>query len=158
MSNTEQAYGSNNPVVPMTEAEIDNMRKKILENISTLNGNKYRIRPDEYHQLSNYHNYALTILNNMKIISKAEMSDPYNRNLRNVVGNKRISNIETINPYGEQVKVVYQRNGVAKFVDNKNSDNKFIGEWEQQFNENVINPPCYQIPPSNLWGLPQPPQ
>jgi hypothetical protein len=153
MSN--QAYGSNNPVTPITSAEIDNMRQKLFENISTLNGNKYRLRPDEFHQLLNYHHYALTILDNMKVISAAEMNDPYNRNIRNVVGSKRISNIETINPYENQMQVVYQRDGRAKFVDKSNPNGKFKGEWEQQFNEGVLNPPCFAVPPSNLWGLPQ---
>jgi hypothetical protein len=151
-----QAYGTNNPVSPMTPKEIDNMRKRLFDNISDLNGNKYRLRADEYHQLLNYHHYALTILDNIKTISHAEMSDPYNRNIHNVVGNQRISNIETINPYEEKMRVVYKKDGRAIIVDNSGiKPNKFKGEWEKQFDENVYNPPCYQIPPSNYFGLPQ---
>ena len=32
---------------------------------------------------------------------------------------------------------------------------KFTQEWETQFDENLINPPSYMIPPSNCWNLPQ---
>ena len=150
-----QAYNSHNPVNPMTSPEIDNMRKRLFDNISDLNGNKYRLRADEYHQLLNYHHYALTILDNIKTISHAEMSDPYNRNIRNVVGSQRISNIETINPYEEKMQVIYGKDGRAKFVDNIGiKKNKFKGEWEKQFDENVYNPPCFTVPPSNVWGIP----
>jgi len=150
----DQAYGSNNPVQVLTPVEIDKMRKRLFDNISDLNGNKYRLRADEYHQLLNYHHYALTILDNIKTISHAEMSDPYNRNIQNVVS-KRISNIETINPYEEKMQVVYKKDGRAVIVDNSGiKSNKFKGEWEKQFDSNVYNPPCYQIPPSNVWGLP----
>lgn len=148
-----QAYGSNNPVTPMTSVEIDNLRKRLFDNISDLNGNKYRLKADEFHQLMNYHHYALTILDNIKTIAHAEMSDPYNRNIRNVVGNQRISNIETINPYEEKMRVIYGKDGRAKFVGAQNS--KFKGEWENQFDENVYNPPTFMVPPSNLWGLPK---
>lgn len=160
-SNSEQmninsAYGSNNPVTPMTPNEIDKLRKRLFDNISDLNANKQRFHPDEYHQLLNYHHYSLTILDNIKIIRKAEMSDPYNRNLQNIVSNRNRSNIETINPYEEKMKVVYKRDGKAVFVDESGiKDNRFKGEWEKQFTEGVYNPPCYMIPSSNVWGLPQ---
>ena len=150
------AYGQNNPMTPLSPNEIDKMRKRLFDNISDLNANKHRLRPDEYHQLSNYHHYALTILDNMKIIRHAEMSDPYNQNMRTMTGNRGLNNIETTNPYEEKMKVVYDRAGKAKFVDNSDlKENRFKGEWVKQFDENVINPPCYTLPPSNLWGVPQ---
>jgi hypothetical protein len=149
------AYGQNNPVTPITSSEIDQMRKRLFDNISDLNANKHRLSPDEYHQLLNYHHYAMTILDNRKIINQAEMCDPYNRNMKNVVGDHRITNIETINPYESKMKVIYKKNGQAQLVDQSGiKNNKFKGEWEQQFDEGVINPPCFTFPPSNLWGLP----
>lgn len=161
MSNTEQmsvnqVYGVHNPVTPMKPNEVDLFRKRLFDNISDLNKNKHRLRPDEYHQLLNYHNYALTIFDNMKIISQAEMSDPYNRNMRNVVGDPQATNIETINPYEEKMRIVYKKDGRATFVDqNGTKSDKFKGEWEKQFDENIYNSPCFTIPPSNYFGLPQ---
>ena len=146
-------YGSNNPMLPMTPKEVDVLRKRLFDNISDLNANKHRMHADEYHQLSNYHHYALTILDNIKIVRQAEMSDPYNRNMGTVTGNQMRTNMETINPYENKMDVVYKRNGQASFVD-KNSS-KFTAEWEKQFDANVNNPPMYTVPPSNRWGLPQ---
>lgn len=146
-------YGRNNPATPINPGEIDQMRKRLFDNISDLNANKYRLMPDEYHQLLNYHHYALTILDNRKIIQQAEMSNPYNRNFK--VVNQPQSRIETVNPYEDSMTVVYQRDGRAKIVDPKNPDNKFKGEWTQQFDLNVYNPPCFLPPSSNVWKLPQ---
>jgi hypothetical protein len=150
-----QAYGVNNPVAPIGGPEIDAMRKRLFDNISDLNGNKYRLHPDEYHQLLNYHHYALTILDNIKIVRHAEMSDPLNRNME--FTHHPHSNIDSLNPYEEKLKVVYRRDGKATIVDTSSpeSQNRFKAEWEKQFDENVYNPPCYTIPPSNRWGLPQ---
>jgi UDP-N-acetylmuramoylalanine-D-glutamate ligase len=144
-----QSYKQNNPVAPMTMSDIDRFRQRLMANISDLNENKHRMHADAYHQLNNYHHYALTIFDNMKVIRLAEASDPYNQNRKLITGDHR--NMETINPYEKKMKVVYTRDGKAKFVD---SPNKFKGEWEQQFDENVINPPCYLMPSSNVWGLP----
>jgi len=144
-----QNYQKNNPMAPMSPAEVDQMRKRLLDNISDLNANKHRFHADEYHQLSNYHHYALTILDNIKIIRLAEASDPYNLNLSTVRGDGR--NIDTINPYEKKMDVVYRRDGKAVMVD---GPKKFRGEWEQQFDQNVINGQCFSLPPSNLWGLP----
>jgi hypothetical protein len=155
MSGYDTVYGQNNPVTPLRPAEIDQMRKRLFDNISDLNGNKQRMRPDEYLQLLNYHHYALTILDNMKIIRRAEMSDPYNRNM-GLTARPR-SNIETINPLEDKLKVVYKRDGRATIVDTTGNDkSKFKGEWEKQFDEQVYNPPAMgTIVSSNLWGLPQ---
>jgi hypothetical protein len=147
------AYGQNNPVDPMSMGEIDNMRKRIYDNISDLNGNKQRLPADTYHQLLNYHHYSLTILDNLKTIKQAEMSDPYNSNIGLV--KRTYTGIETINPFGKRLEAVYKRDGHVVIVDKDHNKNPFKGEWEQQFDEGVINPPCYTIPPSNLWGLPQ---
>lgn len=147
------SYGSNNPTTPITSTEIDRMRERLLQNISDLNGNKYRLMPDEYHQLLNYHTYALNILNNRKIIQLAQLSNPYNQNYGLV--QQPHSRIETVNPFESPMTVVYKPNGQAKIIDPQNPDNRYAGQWAQQFDLMVYNPPAYTIPPSNVWGLPQ---
>jgi hypothetical protein len=120
-----------------------------------LNANKYRFHPDEYHQLSNYHHYALTILDNIKIVRVAEMSDPYNRNMGTVTGSNLASNLETINPYEGKLDVVYKRDGRATIVDKSGAQgNRFKAEWEQQFDSDVLQPPCFNLIPNNQWALP----
>ena len=146
-----KAYGQNDPISPMTPQEIEAMRGRLLNNISDLNGNKNRINPDMYHQLLNYHHYALTILDNMKITRMVEMADPYNNNIR--MSRNQPTSFETINPYTEQLKAVYGKDGKMKFVDPKGKVHpKLKGEWENQFDEGVYAPPCYSVPPSNVWG------
>ena len=119
-------------VPPLMISEVDIMRKRLFDNISDLNANKYRIRSDEYNQLLNYHHYALTILDNIKIISQSEINDHSN-------------------PYDRKPDIIYNRDGRIITPSGKP---RFKGEWESQFDENIINPPCYTIPPSNVWGLP----
>lgn len=131
------------------------MRKRLFDNISDLNKNKYRLMTDEYQQLLNYHHYALSILDNRKAMKVAEASDPYYQNLRHLESKGPITNIDTVNPYEDKLKVIYTRDGRAKVIDTRKGENRFKAEWEKQFDENVINPPCYAVPPSNVWGLPQ---
>ena len=109
-----------------------------------------------YHQLLNYHTYALNIMDNMKAIQQAEFADPYIQNMRTIRGRNKIENsgLESINPYGQQLRVIYGVDGKAKFVDKNHSNEKYKGEWEKQFDQNVVNPPCMTLPPSNVWGLP----
>jgi len=140
------AYAQNNPISSMSQTELDKLRKRLFDNISDLNANKLRLHADEYNQLLNYHHYALTILDNIKAIKLAEFSDPYNRVLT--------KQHNTINPYEDKLKVLYGRDGKIRFADPSGRSGQFKGEWEKQFTEGVINPPCYMLPPSNIWGLP----
>ena len=78
------------------------------------------------------------------------MSDPHNRTARNIVGSN--PNIDPINPYETGLKVIYGRDGKARVVSSVPHD-RYRAEWEQQFDENVLNPPCFQIPPANVWGF-----
>lgn len=141
-----------NPTRPIQSSDIDVFRRRLFANITDLQQNKHRIRPDDYHQLLNYHQYALTIFDNIKIINQAEFSDPFNRNMYNVIGDNQLSNIENISPYGNNMKVIYQKDGRVISDDLKN--HKFKGEWEQQFDSDIMAKPCYIYPPLNYWGLP----
>lgn len=150
-TNINMCYGSNNPVQPISPSEIDRIRDRLLQNINDLNGNKHRLRPDDFNQLMNYHQYAMNILDNFKLIQKAEMYDPYNKNLRDVVGSREQTlGIDTINPYDGKMQIVYGRDGRAKIK--SQNDNHFVAEWEKQFDEGIMNPPSYIMPPSNVFN------
>ena len=150
-----QAYSPSNFNTSLNLDEIDVYRKRLIQNLSDLNMNKHRFRTDEWNQLTNYHNYCLNILNNMQNIKQVEMANPYNRNMYNVMGGQAQPGIESINPYEKNLKVIYKRDGRTEVMGTDDYAKKFTQEWETQFDENIINPPSYMIPPSNCWNLPQ---
>jgi hypothetical protein len=151
----DQAYSPMDFNTSMTVDELDHFRKRLIANISELNLNKHRIRTNEFNQLTNYHHYALNILNNMQNIKRVEMSNPYNQNMRQVMGGQAQPGIETLNPYEGQMKVIYDSNGRTQLVTQDEFSQGYKEEWETQFDENILNPPSFQIPPSNCWNLPQ---
>lgn len=152
----DQAYSAQNFNTSLSVDELDQFRKRLVQNIAELNLHKSRIRVNEFNQLTNYHHYALNILNNMQNIKRVEMNNPYNQNMRKVMNEGRAQpGIETLNPYEDQLKVVYDDNGRTKLVSQNDFSQSYKEEWETQFDENILNPPSYQIPPSNCWNLPQ---
>jgi hypothetical protein len=153
----DKAYSDFNLNTSFSLEQIDMLRQPLIQQIATLNLNKHRLRSDEYHQLVNYHNYALNILNNMKNIKQVEMLNPYNQHVYGSVKHNPQPSIDSINPYGQNMKVVYQSDGRTKIVPLKDDmgSKKYKGEWETQFDENIHNPPSYMIPPSNKFVLSQ---
>src|SRR5258706_15284295 len=102
----DQAFSPANFNTSLNLDEIDVFRKRLIHNIADLNLNKHRIRTGEFNQLTNYHHYCLNILNNMQNIKQVEMSNPYNRNMVNLLGQAQ-PGIESINPYEKKMKVIY---------------------------------------------------
>jgi len=151
----DQAYSPINFNTNLNIDEIDVFRKRLIVNIAELNLNKHRLRADEFNQLTNYHHYALNILNNMQNIKRVELANPYNRNMYGVMGGQAQPGIETINPYETNLKVIYKNDGRTQLITGDEFAKKYKEEWETQFDENLINPPSYMIPPSNCWNLPQ---
>ncbi len=150
----DQAYTINNFNTSLNIDEIDVFRKRLIVNISELNINKHRLRGDEFNQLTNYHHYALNILNNMQNIKQVEMANPYNRNMYSVMGGQPQPGIESINPYETNLKVIYKKDGRTQLISGNEEGGKYKAEWMTQFDENIINPPSYSIPPNNCWALP----
>ncbi len=144
-------YSSLNSNTTLDLDEIDVFRKRLIQNLADLNLNKHRFKTHDFNQLSNYHQYSLNILNNMQSIRQVEMSNPYNRNMQNVRGAQQPT-FETINPYTDELKVIYKRDGSTQIISTNDYEKKFIQEWEQQFNSNMINPPSYFVPPNNCWA------
>lgn len=138
--------------LPLTQ--IDQLRTRLKQNIDQLNTQKYQLGPDNYHQLLNYHHYALTILNNMVNTLQVGQSNQYNQNMCVVAGQQVNQNqIDTINPYSRGLKLVYQPDGRTKVVDTTQCAQRYQAEWERQFDENLINPPMYSVPPNNQFVI-----
>jgi hypothetical protein len=131
--------------------DLDVMRGRLYDNISDLNKNKHLLNPGDYNQLLNYHYYNLNILNNMKLIIQAEVSNVYN------TPHKRTpSQIDSIGSYGDNKKVIYKKNGQAILINKNDMNINLKGEWVNQFNEGIMNDQGqpFNLPPSNYWGLP----
>lgn len=112
--------------------EIEYMRQNIIRNISVLNLNKNKVRPEEYNTLINYQKYTLNILDNMKATKLVEMKNPTD------IGVFQLS--RNIEPQYNELKDVYKTPRVTDL-------------WKSQFDPMVINPQCNVIPPSNVWAL-----
>ena len=91
----------------------------------------------------------------MMNIKQVEMNNPYNQSMRQVMGGQAQPGIETINPYEGQMKVIYDSRGQTQIVTQDEFSKAYKEDWETQFDENVLNPPSFMIPPSNCWNLPQ---
>lgn len=148
------AYTALNPTQTLEVDEIATLRSRLLQNIAEINNKKYSLSAGDYNQLKNYHYYALNILNNMLNIKHVQMSNPYNRNMEMVNGNRAQPGIENLNPYN-QLTMMTLPGGQSQIMTKNDYSKTLTKEWENQFDENVINPPCYTLPPSNCWNLPQ---
>jgi len=129
--------------------DLNQLRQKLQQNIGFINTNKQRIRHQEYTQLMNYHQYALNVLNNMVNIKEVEYSNPYNQNIRDFVYGQRKNPYETAIVDARPKVAYYNRDGVMKVVDPLKFKQR--EEWERQFDQNLINPPCYVVPPTSCF-------
>ena len=109
-----QAYSPTNFNTSLNIDEMDVLRKRLIQNIADLNLNKHRLRADEFNQLTNYHHYALNILNNMQNIKQVEMANPYNRNMQSVMGGQAQPGIESINPYEKKLNYLQEKKGLKE--------------------------------------------
>jgi hypothetical protein len=50
----------------LPESELNKMQMRLKENLMYLNTNRYILSPDNYHQLINYHQYSLNLLNSLQ--------------------------------------------------------------------------------------------
>jgi len=124
--------------------EINEHRSKLQQQVSILQMQKARIPPNDYRNLMNYLQYCLTIFDNMINFKQIEENSPYNPQQigRNGYNLARAS------------KVIYNRDGTTKIV-HPDEKNESRPEWEMQFDENIMNPPCYIQPPSNVYNIDQ---
>jgi len=124
--------------------DIDHLRNNIMANLKFIELNKHQFKRHDQSQLANYHNFILTILDNMINVKKVEMNDPYN--------SWATGKQTKATPAGSRT-VVYNPDGTTTLIP---TGKRSTGEpWERQFRQNVLNPPCYMMPPQNLYGIPQ---
>ena len=128
----DQPYSELNFNTTLGRDNLEALRKNLNINIGFLNQNRQRVRHSEYSVLINYHQYALNILNNMINIKKVEENSPF----------------RTGNYGGGDVldELIYNDKGLIVPANKERRE-----EWEGQFDANVINPPCYTVPPSNCF-------
>lgn len=122
--------------------EIERFRHVVLQLIGETQRQKGRLNTSDYTNLLNHYHFILTIYDNLINIRKAEDSNPYNP--------QRVGQ----NGYtSAPLSVVYNRDGSTRLV--QPGQRRPTQEWETQFEENVMNPPCYLHPPSNVWNIDQ---
>jgi hypothetical protein len=127
--------------------ELNQLRKRLQQNIGFLNVNRERVRHQEFTQLMNYHQFALNTLNNMVNIKEVEHNNPYNQNIRRYGLKQKLTPFQ---PSSDQPNMaIYDDRGAIKTLNSNQLRHR--EEWEMQFDQNVINPPCYMMPPSNCF-------
>ena len=122
----------------LSTGEIESLRQKAMASLGELNVKKRLVHNHDYLNLVNHYEYILNIYNNMLTAKKLESKNPYQTC--------------QYNPYQAKQTIVYAGDGTTTtIVDERDV---YQGkEWERQFEENVLNPPTYQLPPSNLWNI-----
>ena len=117
---------------PVTTYFVPNQDLQILidniqKNITYLQTHKTYLQPENYHNLNNYHHYILNLLNDIKGIQLP------------------------INKYkGPRNNI----NTGTQFPSQPCPWNSPSCPWETQFDQNIHNPPTYQITPNNIWAKP----
>lgn len=146
LNSVDKPYSALNFNTTIEIDDINQLRKRLEQNIGFLNYNKQRIRHQEFTQLMNYHQVSLNILNNMQQIKKVEYNNPHNQNVKNYIYGQYKDKMSS----SDKDKVpIYDDHGNIKLYDRKNIPHK--EEWETQFDQNLINPPCYMFPPTNCY-------
>ena len=127
--------------------EIDELRNNIIANLRAIELSKHVIRSHDRVKLVNHHNFILETLDNMINIKRVEMSDPYNSWAADPTDTARLN--------ATTKTIVYNRDGSTRIVECSQLRNRGE-EWETQFDETqLLNPPCYMMPPQNLYSIPK---
>ena len=136
----------NDNVTSLTIEEINTMRQRIIDNLSELNTNKYKMKPNDFTTLMNYHKYVLNTLNNMVNVRTVEMNNAYG---------KRVGSNYQKGQYEQNGKtIVTNYDGTTSVVDTKNLKDS-TEEWAAPFSQSLlVNPPSFIYPPQNVYTAP----
>lgn len=128
--------------------EIDQMRKRILENLKEIELKKHLIQSHDRTKLTNHHNYILNTLDNMINTGLIEQHDPYNLGVYETSTNQYL-----LDPALAKKNVIYNKDGSTSLV-GENQVHSTGDEWERQFDSSLLlNPPCYTLPPQGITDL-----
>lgn len=129
--------------------QINQLRQNLISNLRAIELNKHLLRTHDRTKLVNHHNYALETLDNMINIKQVEMADPYNSWTAQPDAN------HMLDPRRHRQNVVYRQDGSTSIV--QDGQMHTTGEeWEHQFDQRqLLNPPCYSMPPQNLTSIPR---
>lgn len=131
-------------------ADIDRLRKRLIDNIGDLNYMKAKFNSNDFTQLMNYHLFCLTIFDNMLNTRKVMESDIYAPTQSPFTDDVCIDN-----PVRGRKTIVYNQDGSTRVVGENDLCRK-NEEWEQQFSPTLLqNPPTYSFPPTNVWNIKQ---
>lgn len=129
--------------------EIDKFRNGIISLLRDLELKKYQIRSHDHTKLVNHLNFSLEVLDNMVNIKRVEMADPYNH------WNAQPTTNYMLDPRADVKNVIYNPDGTTRIIDSMTRPT-ITEEWQRQFDESqLINPPCYMMPPQNLSSIPR---
>ena len=127
-SDPSSAYAPINFNTTLNLEELNALRQNLSRNIGFLNLNRNRIRSNEFTTLINHHQFAVNTIENMLKIKQLE------------------SDVKCGNKFSTD-DLVYNNKGLIEQLPKRES----VPEWERQFDQNLINPPCYTLPPSNVF-------
>jgi hypothetical protein len=126
----------------LTLNEITGLQGKVLAIIDEVYTNKGRIETSAYKELNNHLQYVMTVLRNMATTQVVEKSDPYNSFQSDYTG---------VTGYTGS-KVLYNADGTTRLTRQPPTTGQ---GWELQFDESqLMNPPCFMVPPQNLTSIP----
>ena len=117
-------------------SNIELLRTNLINNINNLMSNRHALSPEDYSSLMNYHRISLNILDNMRNINIINNNNP------NVGRLNTLSRKLDTSPYYDDIRQVYKP--------------AVNSSWESQFDNKVINPQLFSLPPSNIWSLKAP--
>uniref|UniRef100_A0A6C0J4X8 Uncharacterized protein n=1 Tax=viral metagenome TaxID=1070528 RepID=A0A6C0J4X8_9ZZZZ len=128
----------------ISQNELQDLRTDVMNILSKLDTMKYRINSGDHRLLVNNFQYTISTLNNMSNTLTVELSDPYNSGHLNYTPSKSA---------GKHLK--YNKDGTSNIIDESEFHTTGDG-WEKQFNDSqMINPPCYIVPPQNINSIPK---
>ncbi|MHB1952758.1 MAG: hypothetical protein ACYCOU_03330 [Sulfobacillus sp.] len=141
----------NNLSVP----EIDCLRHDLIDLIAKVNLNRSKIGSTDYRNLMNNLQFSLTVTNNMlnrKLASQGAYGSSGMPKIglpaARVLGNRSVESVRSSSGSSSS-----SGSGSGSGAGTNKGTTGNAPEWEKQFQDNLLNPPSYLVPPSNVWNV-----
>ena len=115
----------------ITLQELKTIMDRLIQNISDVQVNKIRFPHREYNLL----------IHNMYSTKKT---------LENLMTSLESSQAQPFRSHATKDTLIYDKYGNVKHVNEKDL-NEHKEEWEYMFDDNLLNPPSYLYPPTNVY-------